>query len=137
MARDGLLPRGLARVSRGGAPVRITVFTACVVGTIALFFPLDEIVALANAGTLVAFSAVALCMLILRRRAPDMARGFRTPLGWFVGPVAIAGCLYLLASLPQKTQIWFVVWNLVGLAVYFIYGRSRAAKAAQADASES
>ncbi|HAL07268.1 MAG TPA: amino acid permease [Brevundimonas sp.] len=136
MARDGLLPRGLARVSKGGAPVRITVFTACVVGTIALFFPLDEIVALANAGTLVAFSAVALCMLILRRRAPDMARGFRTPLGWVVGPVAIAGCLYLLASLPQKTQIWFVAWNLVGLVVYFIYGRSRAAKAAQADASE-
>src|SRR5690606_10229949 len=83
-ARDGLLPRGLGGVSRGGAPVRITMFTACVVGTIALFFPLDEIVALANAGTLVAFSAVALCMLILRRRAPDMARGFRTPLGWFV-----------------------------------------------------
>ncbi|HBV13651.1 MAG TPA: amino acid permease, partial [Brevundimonas sp.] len=105
-------------------------------GTIALFFPLDEIVALANAGTLVAFSAVALCMLVLRRRAPEMARGFRTPLGWVVGPVAIAGCLYLLASLPQKTQIWFVAWNLVGLVVYFIYGRSRAAKAAQIDASE-
>lgn len=137
MARDGLLPRGLARVSKGGAPVRITVFTACVVGTIALFFPLDEIVALANAGTLVAFSAVALCMLILRRRAPDMARGFRTPLGWVVGPVAIAGCLYLLASLPQSTQIWFVIWNVVGLGVYFIYGRKRVAKAAQGDDTES
>ena len=136
MARDGLLPRGLARVSKGGAPVRITVFTGVVVGAIALFVPLDEIVALANAGTLVAFSAVALCMLILRRRAPDMPRGFRTPLGWVVGPVAIAGCLYLLASLPQKTQLWFVFWNLVGLGVYFIYSRGRAAKAPQDGSTE-
>lgn len=125
MARDGLLPRGLARVSGGGAPVRITLFTGAIVGTIALLFPLDEIIALANAGTLVAFSAVAICMLVLRRRAPDMPRGFRTPLPWVIGPVAIVGCLYLLVSLPQKTQLWFLVWNLVGMGVYLLYGRRR------------
>lgn len=123
MARDGLLPHGLSKVSSSGAPVRITLFTGAVVGTIALFFPLDEIVALANAGTLVAFSAVALCMLIMRRRAPDAPRGFRTPLAWIIGPIAIAGCLYLLTSLPQKTQLWFLIWNLAGVALYFAYGR--------------
>jgi APA family basic amino acid/polyamine antiporter len=127
MARDGLLPKGLAQVSRGGAPVRITIFTALIVGSIAAFFPLDEIVALANAGTLIAFSAVALCMLIMRRRAPDAPRGFRTPLAWVVGPVAILGCAYLFVSLPQQTQIWFLIWNVVGIAVYALYGaRSRA-----------
>ncbi|HEY1072016.1 amino acid permease [Brevundimonas sp.] len=123
MARDGLLPHGLSKVSSSGAPVRITLFTGAVVGVIALFFPLDEIVALANAGTLVAFSAVALCMLIMRRRAPDAPRGFRTPLAWVVGPIAVAGCLYLLASLPQKTQIWFLIWNLAGVGLYLAYGR--------------
>jgi APA family basic amino acid/polyamine antiporter len=123
MARDGLLPHGLSRLTAKGAPVRITVFTGAVVGAIALFFPLDEIVALANAGTLVAFTSVALCMLILRRRSPELSRGFRTPLAWVIGPIAIGGCLYLLASLPQKTQLWFLVWNLVGVAVYLIYGR--------------
>lgn len=123
MARDGLLPHSLSKVSSSGAPVRITLFTGAVVGVIALFFPLDEIVALANAGTLVAFSAVALCMLIMRRRAPEAPRGFRTPLAWVVGPIAIAGCLYLLASLPQKTQIWFVIWNLAGVGLYLAYGR--------------
>jgi APA family basic amino acid/polyamine antiporter len=127
MARDGLLPKGLAQVSREGAPVRITIFTALIVGSIAAFFPLDEIVALANAGTLIAFSAVALCMLIMRRRAPDAPRGFRTPLAWVVGPVAILGCAYLFVSLPQQTQIWFLIWNVVGIAVYALYGaRSRA-----------
>jgi len=123
MARDGLLPRGLSQLSAKGAPLRITLFTAAVVGTISLFFPLDEIVALANAGTLVAFSSVALCMLILRRRSPDLPRGFRTPLAWVIGPIAIAGCLYLLASLPQKTQAWFLIWNVIGVGAYLLYGR--------------
>lgn len=123
MARDGLLPHGLSKVTKRGAPERITLFTIAVVGAIALFFPLDEIVALANAGTLVAFSAVALCMLIMRRRAPDAPRGFRTPLPWVIGPIAIAGCLYLLASLPQSTQFWFAVWTVVGLGLYLAYGR--------------
>ena len=123
LARDGLLPLGLSRVSMGGRPFRITLFTVAIVGCISLFLPLDEIVALANAGSLVAFTAVAVCMLIMRRRAPDAPRGFRTPLAWVVGPVAIAGCLYLLASLPQKTHLWFLFWNLAGVAVYLTYGR--------------
>ena len=125
MARDGLLPAGLARVSRQGTPVRTTLFTAVIVSAIAAFFPLDEIVALANAGTLVAFSAVAVCMLIMRRRAPDAPRGYRTPAAWVVGPVAIAGCAYLFFSLPQQTQLWFLVWNIVGIALYALFAGRR------------
>jgi APA family basic amino acid/polyamine antiporter len=123
MARDGLLPHSLSGVSKGGRPIRITLFTVAIVGAISLFLPLDEIVALANAGSLVAFTAVAACMLIMRRRAPDATRGFRTPMAWVIGPIAIGGCLYLLASLPQKTHLWFLFWNLAGIAVYLAYGR--------------
>ena len=132
MSRDGLLPRGLSKVSGKGAPVRITLFTAVVVGIIALFLPLDEIVAMANAGTLVAFTSVALCMLVLRVKQPDLPRGFKTPMAWLIGPVAIAGCLYLLFSLPQNTLLWFLMWNIAGVAVYFLYSR-RNAKRVQAN----
>lgn len=123
MARDGMLPRALAKVSQRGAPVRITIFTVAVVGTIALFVPLEEIVAMANAGTLVAFTSVAVCMLILRVRQPELPRGFRVPLAWVIGPVAIAGCMYLMFSLPQQTLLWFLIWNLVGIGIYFAYSR--------------
>ena len=126
MARDGLLPQGLAQVSARGTPVRITLFTALVVGVIAGIFPLDEIAALANAGTLAAFIAVALCMLIMRRREPDTPRRFRTPLPWLVGGIAILGCLYLFISLPARTQLYFLIWNLVGLLLYAVFaGRRR------------
>lgn len=126
MARDGLLPKGLARLSGRGTPVRITIFTAIVVAILAGFIPLDELAALANAGTLAAFTAVSLCMLIMRRRAPDAPRTFRTPMPWVVGGIAVLGCLYLFLSLPAKTQIWFGIWNLAGLAVYFAYARRNA-----------
>jgi APA family basic amino acid/polyamine antiporter len=137
MARDGLLPENLARVSGRGSPTRITLFTAVVVGALAGFIPLDELAALANAGTLTAFAAVAFCMLVMRRRAPNVQRQFRTPLAWPVGLVAILGCFYLFYSLPSTTQLYFLAAHVVGLGLYFAYGarksvagRSGGAKAA-------
>lgn len=126
MARDGMLPKGLAKLSSRGSPVRITLFTAAVVSVLAGFIPLGELAALANAGTLLAFSSVALCMLLMRRRAPDAERTFRAPLPWLVGGVAVFGCLYLFINLPHKTQFWFLIWNIFGLLVYFLYSRKRA-----------
>jgi APA family basic amino acid/polyamine antiporter len=131
MARDGLLPRGLARVSGRGSPVRITLFTAVIVAILAGLVPLAELAALANAGTLTAFIAVCVCMLIMRRRAPDAPRKFSTPLPWLVGIGGILGCLYLLYSLPQRTQLWFLGAHVVGLAIYALYS-SRKSLAGQA-----
>ena len=125
MARDGLLPPTLARVSGRGSPVRITIFTAVIVALLAGIIPLAELAALANAGTLTAFIAVCVCMLVMRRRDPGAPRGFRTPFAWPVGIVAILGCLYLFYSLPQRTQIWFFGAHVVGFTIYFLYGARR------------
>jgi APA family basic amino acid/polyamine antiporter len=129
MARDGLLPESLATVSRRGSPVRITLLTAVLVAAIAGFAPIDAIAALANAGTLAAFTAVSVCMLVMRRRAPEAPRTFRTPLAPIVGTVAIVGCIYLFFSLPTRTELFFLGWNVLGLIAYFIYGRPRAGRA--------
>ncbi|WP_242102101.1 MULTISPECIES: amino acid permease [unclassified Lysobacter] len=135
MSRDGLLPRGLSTVSpRTGTPIRTTLFTAVFVAALAGVARLDEIAALANAGTLAAFVAVAACMLILRRREPNRARIFRTPMAWLVGPVAIGGCLYLFVSLPVRTQLWFALWNVIGLLAYFAYARRNSVLAKAQDA---
>ncbi len=125
MARDGMLPPGLARVSGRGSPVRITLFTAVVVGVLAGLIPLADLAALANAGTLTAFVAVTYCMLVMRRRAPDAPRRFRMPWAWPIGIFGILGCLYLIYSLPQRTQIWFAAAQVVGLLLYLAYGARR------------
>ena len=123
MSRDGLLPRNLSKVGKRGTPVAITVFTAIVTSALAGVARLDEIAALANAGTLVAFVAVSACLLVLRKRDPQRPRVFRTPLAWLVGPVAILGCIYLFSSLPTRTQLWCLLWNAFGLLVYLGYAR--------------
>ena len=79
-----------------------------------------------------AFAAVAVCMLVMRRRNPGVKRVFHTPWAWPVGLVAIFGCIYLFYSLPQRTQLWFLGAHVVGFAIYFLYGarRSTAGQAA-------
>ncbi len=122
MARDGLLPQRLGGVSaRTGTPVTMTLVTAVIVAVIAGFFPLSEIAELANAGTLIAFIAVAGCVMALRVMQPTRARVFRTPLVWIVGPAAVVGCVYLFFSLPEVTRTRFYIWNTIGIVVYFLY----------------
>ena len=126
MARDGLLPPVLSRVSaKTGAPVLVTGITGVFVAAVAGFFRLDEIAELANAGTLLAFIAVGACLMILRKRAPDLKRVFRCPQPYLVGTLAILGCLYLMVSLPSQTLVRFALWNVAGLVIYFLYSRSR------------
>jgi APA family basic amino acid/polyamine antiporter len=127
VARDGLLPATLARVSSRGTPVRITIFTAIVCSAFGGLIPLTAIAALANAGTLAAFVAVCAAMLVLRQREPNAERKFRTPLPWIVGLGGIFGCLYLFYSLPVRTQLYFVIAQVIGLVLYAIYGNRAAA----------
>jgi APA family basic amino acid/polyamine antiporter len=133
MARDGLLPESLAALHRTrGTPVIMTLVSGAAVIGLATTLPLANIALLANAGTLAAFIAVALSLLILRIRQPERARVFRAPLGKVVAVLCIAGCVYLfLSGLPRFTQIWFVCWNGIGFVVYLAYGmrKSRLATA--------
>ena len=119
MARDGLLPTRLAKISTRGVPAVVTVFTAIVVAALAGVMRLDELASLANAGTLAAFAAVGVCLIVLRLRDPNRVRKFRAPLWWLVGAITIVGCVVFFFSLRPSTQMWFLVWNAVGLVVYF------------------
>jgi APA family basic amino acid/polyamine antiporter len=130
MARDGLLPRGLAGVDRRGVPVAVTVLTGVIAAVVAGALPLSDIAALANAGTLAAFIATALAVMVLRRTRPELQRPFTTPAVWLVGPAAVLGCAYLFNSLSTKTIAFFFAWNAVGVGVYLLYGRAKSALAA-------
>ena len=124
MARDGLLPRSLSKVSaRTGSPTTMTLITAAIAAAIAGFLPLNQIAALANAGTLCAFIAVCVCMMVLRRREPERPRPFKAPLWMLIGPLGVLGCLYLFTSLPTITIVLFFVWNALGLVAYFVFAR--------------
>ena len=123
MARDGLLPPIFAKVHpRFKTPHVTTILTGLVVGGIAAFANVDEMVSLTNIGTLFAFVLVAGGVMILRVKDPTRHRGFRVPLVWVVGPACIAICVYLMTALTRVTWERFIIWLIVGLALYFLYG---------------
>lgn len=124
MARDGLLPRGLARVHPVyGTPYRITLITGVVVAAIAGFVDLTTLANLVNIGTLFAFILVSVGVLVLRRTRPDLPRAFRTPLAPLVATLSVAMCFYLMLNLTGETWERFLIWMALGFVVYFAYGR--------------
>jgi APA family basic amino acid/polyamine antiporter len=123
MSRDGLLPRGIARVNeRTRTPVYLIAGLGLAFACLAAVVPLEEIVQLVNIGTLFAFVVVNIGVIILRRTRPDLERGYRVP---FVPVFPIIGtilCIYLMADLPGATWARFLIWMAIGLLIYFAYG---------------
>ncbi|WP_118914397.1 amino acid permease [Mycobacterium shigaense] len=122
MARDGLLPRSLAKTGSRGTPVRITILVAAVVAATAGVFPITRLEEMVNVGTLFAFVLVSAGVIVLRRTRPDLPRGFRAP-GVPLLPIAsISACVWLMVNLTALTWVRFAVWVAVGTALYLGYG---------------
>ncbi|MGB9887110.1 MAG: amino acid permease [Moorellales bacterium] len=124
MARDGLLPRLFASLHpRFGTPALATWLTATAVFAIAGFLPIALVAELANIGTLAAFVLVSLGVIVLRRVRPEQPRPFRVPGFPWTPLAAMAFSLYLMLNLPLTTWIRFLVWLVLGLTIYGLYGR--------------
>ncbi len=124
MCRDGLVPRGFAKLSEERkVPVRITIVFGVLVAIMAAVVPFQALTELVNIGTLFAFFLVNVGIIILRRTQPDLDRPFRVP---FVPVFPIIGaglCVYLMTQLKGATWGRFGVWLVLGLIIYFAYGR--------------
>ena len=124
MSRDGLVPRWLAYVHpKTRTPVYTTAGFALLIALLAAVVPLAEIAKLVNIGTLFAFLLVNIGVMVLRRTKPDLERGFRVPAVWICAPIGCILCLYLMIDLPATTWERFVGWLVLGLLIYFFYGR--------------
>lgn len=136
MARDGLLPRWAAAVHpKYRTPYITTILTGIFVALFAGITNIEEMVELTNIGTLFAFILVAVGIIVLRYRRPDLQRPFRTPLVPWIPLMAIVSCLYLMCHLPKITWLRFVLWLGFGLVFYLCYGRrySRLGQSPQRD----
>jgi APA family basic amino acid/polyamine antiporter len=124
MARDGLLPQWAARVDKKThIPYMTTLVTGVLVAVWSLIGDAGETYDLTNIGTLFAFALVCLGVMVLRHTDPARPRPFRVK---WVHAVAVTGaalCVLVMVGLPKLAWVRFGWWLLIGLAIYFLYGR--------------
>ncbi|WP_067721184.1 amino acid permease [Nocardia yamanashiensis] len=123
MSRDGLLPTYFGKCSeRRKVPTRVIWPVGVVSALIAGFLPIREAAELTNVGILMAFIVVALGVMRLRHTRPDADRAFRTPWVPVVPLIGIAFSIWLISHLDAITWLRFIIWLLIGLAIYAAYG---------------
>ncbi len=126
MSRDRLLPGLFSRVHpRFQTPYISTWLAGFLVGIPAGIFDISWFADLSNIGTLFAFIVVSLGVIVLRKSQPARPRGFRVPWVPFTPIISIVCCLVLMISLPLETWIRFFAWLVIGLVIYFLFGRHR------------
>jgi amino acid transporter len=108
-------------------PVNNTIVVAIIVSILAGFVPLDKLADMVSIGTLTAFIVVSLGVIILRRREPDLPRGFKVPLYPVTPILSIVACAYILYSLHWYTWLAFGGWVAVVLVYYLVWGRHHSA----------
>jgi len=124
MSRDGLLPPWAGAIHpKFRTPWISSITVGIFVAIFASVIPIGILGELVSIGTLLAFVIVCAGVWILRRRRPELKRPFKTPWVPFVPFMGILIAGFMMASLPRDTWLRLIVWLIIGMVVYFGYGR--------------
>jgi APA family basic amino acid/polyamine antiporter len=124
MSKDGLLPTWFSAVhTRFRTPYISSIFVGIFVAFFAALIPISILGELVSIGTLLAFVIVCAGVWALRRKNPDQPRPFRTPWVPFVPIMGMLISLLMMIGLPGDTWLRLVIWLIIGMCVYFFYGR--------------
>ena len=125
MSRDGLLPRVFSEIHpKFQTPWRSNMVFMVFVSLFSGFVPLSSLGDMTSIGTLLAFVIVCAGIMVMRKTQPNIPRPYRTPLVPLVPILGILVCFAMMASLDSMTWIRLVVWLVIGLVIYFSYGRT-------------
>jgi APA family basic amino acid/polyamine antiporter len=123
MSKDGLIPRIFSAVNpKTQTPAKSNLLFMLFVSVFAAFIPARVVGEMTSIGTLFAFILVCIGVWVMRKKMPDLPRAFKTPLVPLVPILGIATCLFMMVFLPMDTWIRLLVWMLIGLDIYLVYG---------------
>ncbi|MCU1269333.1 MAG: Amino acid permease [Acidobacteriaceae bacterium] len=124
MSRDGLLWPWASKVHpRFRTPYLSSIVVGIFVALLATLLPLSVLDEMTSVGTLLAFMLVSAGVWVMRRTHPHVNRPFKTPMVPLVPILSILFSGVLIVSLSYWTQLRLVVWLVIGLVIYFVYGR--------------
>jgi basic amino acid/polyamine antiporter, APA family len=123
MSKDGLIPRVFSAVNPiTQTPVKSNLLFMLFVSVFAAFVPARVVGEMTSIGTLFAFILVCIGVWVMRNKMPDLPRAFKTPLVPLVPILGIGVCLFMMVFLPMDTWIRLLVWMLIGMDIYLVYG---------------
>ena len=123
MSKDGLIPKIFSAVNpKTQTPAKNNLLFMLFVSVFAAFVPARVVGEMTSIGTLFAFILVCIGVWVMRRKMPDVPRSFKTPLVPLVPILGILVCLFMMVFLPMDTWIRLLVWMLIGLDIYLVYG---------------
>jgi APA family basic amino acid/polyamine antiporter len=124
MSKDGLLPEFFSHVHpKFRTPWISSITVGLVVAIFASLIPLASLGEMTSIGTLLAFIIVCAGVWVLRKRSPEIPRPFRAPWMPFTPIVGIIVALIMMLALPGITWLRLIIWLVIGLVIYFFYGR--------------
>lgn len=123
MSKDGLIPKIFSAVNpKTQTPAKNNLFFMLFVSAFAAFVPPRVVGEMTSIGTLFAFILVCIGVWVMRKKMPELKRAFKTPMVPLVPILGIATCLFMMVFLPMDTWIRLLVWMLIGLDIYLVYG---------------
>ncbi len=123
MSKDGLIPRIFSAVNpKTQTPAKSNLLFMLFVSAFAAFVPPDVVGEMTSIGTLFAFILVCAGIWVMRNKMPEIPRAFKTPMVPLVPILGIATCLFMMIFLPMDTWIRLLVWMLIGMDIYLVYG---------------
>ncbi|MBE5321849.1 amino acid permease [Pedobacter sp. MR2016-19] len=124
ISKDGLLPKMFSDVhAKFKTPYKSNIILCVFIGLFAAFVPMNVVGEMTSIGTLLAFLMVCVGILILRKTDPEAKRPFRVPLVPLIPILGILTCIAMMVFLPWETWVRLAVWLIIGLAIYFGYGK--------------
>jgi basic amino acid/polyamine antiporter, APA family len=125
MANDGLLPKVFSDLHpKFRTPYKSNALLFLFVGAFATLIPGDITGDLTSIGTLLAFVLVCIGIVIMRKTDPNTPRPFRTPLVPLVPILGVLVCSAMIVSLDNTTLLSAFAWMILGLIIYFSYGKN-------------
>ena len=123
MSKDGLIPRIFSTVNpKTQTPAKSNLLFMVFVSAFAAFIPARVVGEMTSIGTLFAFILVCIGVWVMRRKMPELPRAFKTPFVPLVPILGIGVCLFMMVFLPMDTWIRLLVWMLIGMDIYLVYG---------------
>jgi basic amino acid/polyamine antiporter, APA family len=123
MSRDGLIPKIFSSVNpKTQTPAKNNLLFMLFVSLFAAFVPARVVGEMTSIGTLFAFILVCIGIWVMRKKMPELPRAFKTPMVPLVPLLGIVTCLFMMVFLPMDTWIRLLVWMLIGLDIYLVYG---------------